>query len=154
MPAGPATIRSTVRRGNDTLVGGAGADILIGDPGFDTADYSGSTAGVTIQLNATLADPTIAGTGLGGDAEGDTLFLIERVVGSAFNDTLLGDELDNTFASGLGADVVDGGAGNDTAEYSSSKAAVSIALLDSGTTIGHDRNISTAMTTATPRAIS
>ncbi len=36
--------------GNDTLDGGAGADALVGGPGTDTADYSSSAAGVTVNL--------------------------------------------------------------------------------------------------------
>src|SRR5262249_19840097 len=36
--------------GNDTLAGGAGADILDGGAGVNTADYSDSNAGVTIDL--------------------------------------------------------------------------------------------------------
>ncbi len=36
--------------GDDVLIGGAGADRLDGDGGTDTASYSGSTAGVTVNL--------------------------------------------------------------------------------------------------------
>ena len=36
--------------GNDFLVGGAGNDSLNGGAGIDTADYSGSSAGVTVAL--------------------------------------------------------------------------------------------------------
>ena len=74
--------------GNDTLIGGAGADSLDGGAGIDTADYSGSESGVTVDLSA--------GTGTGGDAEGDTLTSIENVTGSAHNDTLTGDAGANT----------------------------------------------------------
>src|SRR3546814_9039298 len=49
--------------GNDTLIGGAGADALIGGSGIDTADYSGSPSSVIVDL--------VAGTGLGGDAQGE-----------------------------------------------------------------------------------
>ncbi|WP_419737540.1 hypothetical protein [Pseudomonas sp. COR18] len=62
------------------LDGGAGADVLNGGAGTDTASYANSTAGVTVNL--------VTGTGVGGDAQGDTLMGIESVVGSAFNDTL------------------------------------------------------------------
>src|SRR3546814_2282228 len=51
--------------GNDTLIGGGGADQLIGGGGTDTANYGSSGDAVTVDLGA--------GTGLGGDAEGDTL---------------------------------------------------------------------------------
>ncbi|MGO4843908.1 protease, partial [Rhizobiaceae sp. 2RAB30] len=50
--------------GDDILAGLGGADQLIGGAGTDTADYSASASGVTVDLDA--------GTGLGGDAQGDT----------------------------------------------------------------------------------
>ena len=86
--------------GDDVLLGGAGADMLDGGAGVDTADYAASDAAVTINL--------ATGRGLGGTAEGDVLTGIERVVGSAFADTLIGS---------LGNDQLIGGAGGDTAVY-------------------------------------
>lgn len=121
---------------NNTFTGGAGADQIIGQGGFDTSDYSTSAAGVTINLNTTALDPLAIGTGTGGDAEGDTLQLIERIIGSAFVDTLNGGELNDTFMGGGGADFINGGFGTDTAEYSSSAAGVSITLDDTGAALG------------------
>jgi Ca2+-binding RTX toxin-like protein len=104
--------------GNDVLVGGAGADGLTGGAGIDTAYYAASASAVTVDL--------LAGTGLGGDAQGDTLTGVEQVVGSAFNDVLRGDAGANTLW-GLagddaltgrgGGDLLKGGAGNDTFIY-------------------------------------
>ena len=91
--------------GDDKLIGGAGADVLVGGAGVDVADYSASAAGVTIDLTA--------GTGVGGDAQGDTLATIENITGSAFNDTVTGDANANTVNAGAGNDYVDGAAGND-----------------------------------------
>ncbi|WP_018236938.1 calcium-binding protein [Ensifer sp. BR816] len=121
---------------NNTFTGGAGADQIIGQGGFDTADYSTSAAGVTINLNTTVVDPLAIGTGTGSDAEGDMLQLIERIIGSAFIDTLNGGELNETLMGGGGADFINGGIGTDTAEYSSSAAGVSITLDDSGAALG------------------
>lgn len=121
---------------NNVLVGGGGADQLVGQGGLDTADYSASTAAVTVTLNSSTADPIAAGTGTGGDAEGDQLILIERIIGSAFADVLTGGGLNDTFVGGAGADTITGGAGNDTAEYSSSSAAVTVALGVSGSATG------------------
>ena len=45
--------------------GRGGADTLIGGAGTDFADYSASLTGVDVNL--------ATGTGLGGDAQGDTL---------------------------------------------------------------------------------
>lgn len=91
--------------GDNLLEGGAGADTLIGGTGVDTASYLHSDAGVTVDL--------MAGTGLGGDAQGDTLSGIENLIGSNFNDVLTGDSGSNTFTLGAGDDVAQGGAGND-----------------------------------------
>ncbi|HEY0623756.1 hypothetical protein [Sphingomonas sp.] len=108
------------RGGDDLLVGGAGADTLIGGGGFDSADYSGSGGAVTIDL--------VAGTGSGGDAQGDRLEGVERLIGSSFGDALTGDGFDNVLVGGAGADRLTGGAGVDAADYSASGAAVNAVL--------------------------
>ena len=107
--------------GADTLFGGIGADTLIGGAGTDTANYASSSAGVTVNL--------LTGLGSGGDAQGDTLSGIENITGSAFADVLTGDNGANTLVGGAGADVLVGGLGTDTADYSSSAAAVNVNLL-------------------------
>jgi VCBS repeat-containing protein len=100
--------------GDDTLIGGAGADILDGDDGFNTADYSASSSAVTIDL--------VAGTGSGGDAEGDQLFNIQKVIGSSHADTFFSAAAANTFI-GNGSDD-----GFDTVNYENSTSAVTINL--------------------------
>src|SRR5262245_36946094 len=92
--------------GNDSLRGNSGADVLIGGTGIDTATYSESFAGVTVSLVG-------GAVGAGGTAAGDTLFEIENLLGSNFNDSLTGDALANTLNGGLGADNMNGGLGND-----------------------------------------
>ncbi|MGI9355476.1 MAG: calcium-binding protein, partial [Rhizobiaceae bacterium] len=89
----------------DVLVGGAGADDLQGDAGFDIAFYLGSSAGVTIDL--------AAGTGLGGEAQGDTLNSVETVIASTFDDTIIGSTAANTLIGRDGADTFFGSAGGD-----------------------------------------
>ncbi len=116
--------------GDDTLVGGGGADLLQGGAGTnDTADYSGSATPVTVNLTT--------GTGTGGDAQGDTLTGIERVIGTAGNDTLIGSAGDDTLVGGAGADVITGNGGIDTADYSGSGAGVTVDLT-AGTGVGGD----------------
>ncbi|WP_053213435.1 calcium-binding protein [Pseudomonas sp. Q12-87] len=83
--------------GNDWLEGGAGSDTLNGGTGTDTASYANSTAGVTVNLTT--------GTGLGGDAQGDTLTSMEAVVGSSFNDTLISQTNGHSLQGGGGDDV-------------------------------------------------
>jgi Ca2+-binding RTX toxin-like protein len=101
--------------GDDTLIGKAGPDVLDGGAGTDTADYSASSAAVSINL--------ANGTGKGGDAEGDTLISIEHAIGSAFNDTFQGGNDRGQFLAGDGEDTMiggsvydwfEGGKGNDT----------------------------------------
>jgi Ca2+-binding RTX toxin-like protein len=115
--------------GNDILTGGVGADKLIGGDGIDGANYSNSTAAVTVNL--------ALGAGVGGDAQGDTLTGIENLIGSKFNDTLTGDANANTLDGGTGDDILAGGAGADkfiggdgadTLDYGTSGAAVNVNL--------------------------
>ena len=91
--------------GADSLVGGAGADTLVGGDGADTADYSGSVAAVAVDLGA--------GTGRGGDAEGDALSGVENLVGSGQGDSLTGDASANLIEGRDGNDTLSGAAGND-----------------------------------------
>jgi len=89
--------------GADVLVGGGGDDSLDGGGDVDTADYTATTAGVVVNL--------AGGTATGSEIGTDTLTAIEDVIGGPGNDTLGGDSADN---------VLDGGGGIDTAEYSAS----------------------------------
>ena len=91
--------------GDDTLIGAGGADWLYGGSGMDYADYSASGFGVSIDLSA--------GTGLGGDAAGDSLLGVDGLFGSAFDDTLLGYDGESTTAGDAWTNVFYGGAGND-----------------------------------------
>ena len=133
--AGSDTLRGG--EGLDTLVGGAGADVLDGGNGWDTVDYTASGSAININLDA--------GTGLGGDAEGDSFVSIERVIGTAYNDSFTGDNGSNEFVGGDGhddfrgllggVDTLIGGAGIDTAYYNFSTSAVTIDLV-AGTGVG------------------
>jgi len=131
--------------GDDTLSGGGGADVLDGGTGTDTATYAGSAAGVQVDL--------AAGTGSGGDAQGDTLTGIEnaeggsgndtligsgaanRLLGGAGNDTLSGAAGDDTLSGGAGGDLLAGGDGVDWAAYDASSSGVAVSLL-AGTASG------------------
>ena len=92
--------------GNDTLTGGASADALNGGDGIDSASYAASAVGVTVNL--------ATGTGLNGDAQGDSLVDIENVTGSGMRDVITGNGIANILAGGAGNDQLIGGAGNDS----------------------------------------
>lgn len=142
--------------GDDVIEGRGGADAIDGGSGTDTATFAGALAGVRVSLNNPALNT--------GDAAGDTFVGIERIVGSGFNDTLLGDSGpdaffgeggndqlsggdgsdvldggsgDDTIAGGLGGDQIDGGIGVDYADYGFSAEAV-VVDLGSGTASGGD----------------
>jgi Ca2+-binding RTX toxin-like protein len=133
--------------GDDVLSGGTGSDVIDGGTGIDTADYSASGGAVTVSL--------ATGIGSGGDAGGDTLTGVENLIGSAFadsltgndgnnsldggagNDSLFGGTGDDTLDGGAGADALNGGQGMDFVDYSTSAAAVSINLAN-GSASGGD----------------
>lgn len=93
--------------GDDILDGSSGADTMNGGGGTaDWVDYSLSNAGVSVDI--------FAGTASGGHAAGDTLFGIENLFGSNFNDVLTGNNLVNTLVGGDGNDTLTGNGNGDT----------------------------------------
>jgi Ca2+-binding RTX toxin-like protein len=84
--------------GADTLIGGLGADKLYGGAGQDTADYSAAAAGIAVALDGSA--------GTTGEATGDVLVTIERLIGSDFDDMLGGSAGDDTIIGGSGNDIV------------------------------------------------
>lgn len=114
---------------DDDLTGGAGADLIRGNDGFDVVHYDDQAhnldpahQGVTVKVG-------------GGDASGNFIDdrhdsvdgSNERVVGTDFADTFIGNAGanqfeggtgDDTFQGGAGADKFTGGAGRDTLDYS------------------------------------
>ncbi len=111
--------------GDDAIEGSAGADAIDGGVGTDSLSYEGSSAGVTVDL--------AAGTGVGGDAEGDTISGIEKLTGSGHDDVLTGDGGDNVISGGAGSDTIEGGAGADTLDGGSSGATTTTILLSTET---------------------
>lgn len=99
--------------------------LLVDDGGVDTLDFSASATGVQVDLRPGQS------SSFGGDAQGQfranlTLAwtsVIEHVRGSPGDDYLVGNELDNTFASIGGNDLIDGGAGYDTVLFSQNASA-------------------------------
>jgi Ca2+-binding RTX toxin-like protein len=109
--AGDDNFTSTETADGTIMDGGEGSDFMIGGGSNDTASYASATAGVMVNLNAFSADDGSGGL--------DTLFGIENVIGSGFNDDLRGDDFGgNVLRGASGNDVLLGGAGADTFEYS------------------------------------
>ena len=91
-------------KGNDVIEGGAGADGTFGSTGFDYTSYRGSAACVYVSLTDLLGHY---------DAEGDHLYGIEGVIGSAHADVLVGGEAGDLLYGEDGADHLGGLDGND-----------------------------------------
>lgn len=89
--------------GNDRLDGGTGDDLLDGGKGTDIAIYSQSNA-VVVNL--------IDGTASGADGK-DILVSIEDILGSAFDDIIIGNDAANSLSGGNGDDRISGNAGHD-----------------------------------------
>lgn len=125
--------------GDDVLIGGSGNDTIIGGSGSDWIDYSqdGINEAVSTDLrNATNTQNISASRG------NDLISEVENLKGTAYNDSLTGDNNVNTIYGedgndvimGMGGnDVLDGGNGNDTVSYVYQNK-ISVTLNDSGTT--------------------
>ena len=108
---------------HNMLIGGPGADRLDGGvnrinnqgtpddpaddtihPDLDTVSYAGSVAGVTIAFSERRLDnrDVTIGAGSGGDAEGDQLLNIEKVIGTARDDLFIASKF-------IGGPLFDGG---------------------------------------------
>lgn len=116
---------------NDTLIGGAGADTMYGGTDLDVVDYSASDAAVNINLRTM--------TGQGGHAEGDVYQGVDGVIGSAFNDTIIGFDDEGTTAADFYYNFFEGGAGNDVIEGRGGSDAL-FGGADNDTVLGGDGN--------------
>jgi Ca2+-binding RTX toxin-like protein len=146
----------TGSEGNDVVNGGAGTDTLLASINDGSDVYDGGADLDTYSLVNTSADATVdltAGIASSAQTGSDTLINIENVIGSNGNDTIKGNALANNLQGGNGNDtfisVVDnvrdvliGGAGIDTADYSAYTTALTV-------TIGANAVVTGSGTTAT-----
>ncbi|KKB96166.1 Bifunctional hemolysin/adenylate cyclase precursor [Candidatus Arcanobacter lacustris] len=93
--------------GDDYMMGSAGKDLYDGGEGFDTVDYS-QEPDRALYLNLKLKKNTGATF-----AEGDVLKNIERIIGTKFDDVMIGDNENNQLYGGAGDDKIYGGEGSD-----------------------------------------
>jgi Ca2+-binding RTX toxin-like protein len=123
---------------NDILTGGLGTDDIFGGAGTDVLVFINSRSGVTVNL--------LTGAGFGGEAEGDSYFEVENILGSNLvdvltarsagsnmvgyggNDILNGDAGGDLLTGGLGADTINGFGGNDRVYYNGSSSFVTVNL--------------------------
>ena len=94
--------------GDDTLEGGRGNDVIDGGNGFDTLVFTHATDGIFANLQ------TSHSVSLDGIVDEDTLISIENVIGTSFNDAMLGDAAPNVLRGEGGNDTISGGAADDT----------------------------------------
>ncbi|MGC6536710.1 MAG: calcium-binding protein [Candidatus Puniceispirillaceae bacterium] len=126
--------------GSDTLDGGSGddlfvldmksSDIVIGGDDTDTVNYSRSHSGVSVNLTSGTATilPNPASDRIDETSHTDSLSGIENIVGSYYSDSLFGDDGNNLFDGGAGADFFFGLDGLDTVTYERSSKAVFVSL--------------------------
>lgn len=111
---------SRVNSGSLFFISTPAADTFVGGDSIDTVSYAQSTTPLIVDLPSEASwDGTVI----------DSLIDIENVIGSAFNDTLIGDKADNVLDGGAaGADQLSGGDGLDTLSHRSSSVGVVIDL--------------------------
>ena len=101
--------------GDETLTGAAGYDIVNGRGGFDEIQYATTLSGIAGPAQIAFAFDGTVDKGTFGT---DRVRNIEAVVATNGDDTLIGTDRDELFAPLSGADVIDGGGGIDTLDYS------------------------------------
>ncbi len=79
---------------------------------FWMVELASKTLSITLNL-IKLLKSILKSSGRGGTADGDTIRNVEGVVGSAFDDTLVGDNAANLLVGNQGDDQIAGGAGDD-----------------------------------------
>jgi hypothetical protein len=91
--------------GNDLIEGRGSADVLNGGAGINTVSYKSSPGRVIVNLDL--------GNGLEGEAQGDTLINFNNIIGSDFDDILIGNAESNIITAGNGNDIIQGEGGDD-----------------------------------------
>ena len=107
---GPGDDRVSGRGGGDTVDGGSGEDAAYGGQGLDFASFASERSGVGVRADLAEGRARIG-------PDDDRLVGFEGLIGSAHDDVLIGDSVDNQFAGLNGSDRVDGAGGVDVAQF-------------------------------------
>ena len=102
---GAGTDALTGGEGSDTIAGGAGGDVIDGGGGLDYLDYSGSDAAVNVNLEA--------GTATGGHADGDSFTGMDGILGSSYDDILIGFDAEGGSGGSYYTNIIYGNGGDD-----------------------------------------
>ena len=121
--------------GDDLFIGhiGPGSDTYDGGADFDTVSYAGTSAGIVVDLMRESEQVS------GADIDSDTLISVENIIGGSGDDTMIGNEEDNSFSYFGGFDTYDGGDGFDTVSFSQFDSAVLVDLSGAGEARTRDR---------------
>ncbi len=145
---------------DNQLTGGQGDDTLIGGTGVDTYLFSRENAGILLGTDTVTETNTGEADGLdfAGFLEAITIdlssstavshaevtvvltdhTLIESAGGTAFDDTLIGNDADNLLVGGEGDDTLEGGKGDDTLGGQGGDDTYRFARADTVTDLGSD----------------
>ena len=107
-------------------VTGTGAVFASINPEYFSGGEGENTVSYAYSGSPVVADLQMLTTNIGGLARGDTYAGIEKLIGSEYDDVLLGDDQVNHLVGGagndflqgrMGNDIIDGGDGSDTVSY-------------------------------------
>nr|MCU0968059.1 hypothetical protein [Rubrivivax sp.] len=127
--------------GHDTLLGGDSDDFFNGGAGDDRIDGQGNVLSATFDVVSYVDSPSAvvvdlkAGFATGGGGN-DTLFNLEGVNGSLYDDSITGSDNPDLLRGDAGNDTIDGGVGFDLVIYTESSAALDVDLLAGTATRG------------------
>ncbi|MGK5073395.1 calcium-binding protein [Janthinobacterium sp. ZB1P44] len=100
------TVTGSAYTSNSFFVSTPGGNVLDGGGAGNVLNYNGASAGVTAAF-APVGGPLVARAGV------DVLANFNAVVGSTFDDVLIGNDIRSILAGGLGNDTLQGGKGDD-----------------------------------------
>lgn len=119
--------------GDDWFTGSAGSDTIDGGSGgYDRANYQQLSGSINVDMNT----GRVVKSGLGTD----TLTNIERVIGTQFDDSLLGSSANDDFSGEMGNDTLDGGGGFDFVWFGRAPGPLTVDL-EAGTATGEGTDV-------------